>query len=86
MLAGKLKKLFLLSVKFVNADKLPRSLGIAPSWRLQSPRSNLLKQCKPDKEGMKKPRNLDLLLGKMGARLVNSRTFVVLYIHEKIIL
>lgn len=63
MLAGKLKKLFLLRIKFVNTDKLPTSLGIAPSWRLQSPRSNLLKQHKFDKEGMKKPKESRFALG-----------------------
>ena len=50
-LAGKVMKLFLSRYKFFNEDKELRSLGSAPSNRLQSLKFKLLKEYKPEKKG-----------------------------------
>ena len=47
-------KLFLLRSKSFNEDRDARSLGSAPSTRLQSLKFKLSKECKPNKEGSRK--------------------------------
>ena len=50
-LAGKVMKLFLSRYKFSNEDKELRSVGSAPSNRLQSLKFKLFKEYKPERKG-----------------------------------
>ena len=61
--AGRLAKLFLLRFKSFNEDKPTIALMIPSSDRLQSLRSKVVKEHKPDKQGNIKPPEHGTFLG-----------------------